>query len=38
MTDDLYPLVDDADIGIRHRFVSAVHIRVYRPTIPVDDY
>uniref|UniRef100_A0A914WAV0 Ribonuclease P protein subunit p20 n=1 Tax=Plectus sambesii TaxID=2011161 RepID=A0A914WAV0_9BILA len=38
MTDDLIPLVDDADFRTRSRFVSAVHIRVFRPDSPVDDY
>ncbi len=38
VTDDLYPLLDDGDARTRRRFVSALHIRLFRPELPVNDY
>ena len=38
VTDDLFPLIDDGDLRIRKRFVSGIHIRVFRPEVPVVGY
>lgn len=38
VTDELWPLVDDLDVQMRIRNLSAVHIRVFRPAVPVEDY
>uniref|UniRef100_A0A915JND2 Ribonuclease P protein subunit p20 n=1 Tax=Romanomermis culicivorax TaxID=13658 RepID=A0A915JND2_ROMCU len=38
VTDDLYPLLDDLEFRQRIRNVSAVHIRLFVPRKPVENY
>jgi len=38
VTDDLEPLLDDLESQTRVRNCSAVHIKIFRPDLPVSDY
>ena len=38
LTDDLLPLIDDAEQTVQRRPVSAIHIRVFKSHTPVTDY
>jgi len=38
VTDDLEPLLDDLESQVRVRNCSAVHIKIFRPDLPVTDY
>lgn len=33
VSDDIEPLCDDLDFGVRNRDVSAVHVKVYRKAL-----